>query len=672
MQHASRDVVITGLGSVSALAPDGQGLWRAVVSGKSGIAPIRRFPTEGFRVHTGAVVEDCADPQPIDRALSAALCRRFAMVAAREALRSAGLEEAHLDAARLGLVFGTGLGDLETPIHTITEALAEALGVRGPRLSVSTACSSSTGAIGLARDLLALDAADVVIAGGADVLSPEVFAGFHALGVLSPAACAPFSHPFGTTLGEGAGFLVLERGAMARRRGVTVLAGLAGFGLSGDAYHETAPDPQGAGLERAIRAALDDAALTADDIDYVNVHGSGTEANDPAEWRGIQRGLGPRAHAIPVSSSKGALGHAQGAAGVLEAIITIQSMAHDVVPPTLNFTTPRPHAPPDPVPGPHPRPGALRHALSLNAAFGGANAALLLSRHDGARPARPRRPVVALGVGLVGPGGPSNDGSAADASPSRVPPFDLGPLLPHSDLRGLDPVTRFLIAAAALALRDGGIHVRGSLRDRVGLLVGQLGGSPASHATFQQSISEHGLTHVSVAAFARIVLNAAAGACSKILALRGPLSAITTGAGSGLVALVLASELLSTRDTIALMVAGGADESAGDSVEGAACLLLGNADEAPASPTKAVVHVAGWALAGPKRLEEAVARALAMHPSGGTAFVEFRAGQEAGAMPAAWVAARAVSALRRGMTSRALVTCDAGNSASAALLLQRA
>jgi len=669
MSPAWRDVVVTGLGAVSALAGDAPGLWEAVAAGRGGIGPIRRFPTQDFHVHTGAVVEEDFGPPSGPAPSNFARCRRFAMAAAREALRSAGPDAAPAMPSRLALVFGTGLGDLETPIHTLAVEIAAGIGAGGPCLTVSTACSSSTGALAVARDLLSLDAADAVLAGGADVLSPEVFAGFHALGVLSAASCAPFSHPFGTTLGEGAGFMLLERSERARRRGATVVTTVAGCGLSGDAFHETSPEPRGAGVERAIRAAMRDAALAPDEIGYVNAHGSGTEANDPAEWSGIQRALGAHARHIPVSSTKGALGHAQGAAGVLEAIVTVQAMAHDMVPPTLNFTSPRPQAPDDPVPGPRPRPGVVRHALALNAAFGGANAAVVLSRGSAGPPPRRRRPVRALGVGLVGPWGagpeayrrrPPGDGTAA--------PFDLAPLVPQADPRCLDPMSRYLTAAAALALQDGGVALRGSLRDRAGLVVGQLGASPTSHRDFRRSIAEHGLAHLSATAFARIVLNAAAGTCSKLLALRGPLTAVTTGPGSGLIALVLAAELLATRDDTDLMVAGGADE-AGAEGEGAACVLLGAGTFGDGAPDGAI-HLRGWALAGPGRAEEAERDAL--RAAGMDGADERRVVPEhAGAMPSAQAVADAVLALRDGTAATALVTCAVGEAASAALLLGR-
>lgn len=681
MEPAQRDVVITGLGAVSALGEDCPGLWKAVEQGRSGISDITRFSTAGFRVHTGALVHNAADASLTGPALSGALCRRFAETAAREALRHARLDPPALARLRTAIVFGTGLVEPEHPLHHIAEDLADRLELTGPRLTVSTACSSSTNAIALARDLLAMDAADVVLAGGADVLTPEVFAGFHALGVLSPTKCAPFSIPLGTTLGEGAGFLVLERAACARRRGADVLAALSGCGMSGDGWHETSPDPKGAGVQRAIQSALCDAALGADDIGYVNAHGSGTEANDLSEWLGVQAALGSRARDIPLSSTKGALGHAQGAAGVLEAIVTLIGMRHDVVPPTLNFRSPRLNAPPDPVPTTVPRPGRWEHALTLNSAFGGSNAALVLSRPRAAPPPRARRQVVVRGVGLVGPGGLSSGAFGDIASPNcnrRVAPFALNELIPTADPRGLDPASRYLTAAAALALRDAGVQVRGLLRDRTGLFVGQVRGSAASLLAFQRSIEGRGLAALSPAAFARIVLNAAAGFCSKLLSLRGPLCVITTGEGSGLVALIMAAEILSTRGAVDLMLAGACDENDPEGLgvraaeeEGAACVVLA-ADRDVRAHRDGEILVAGWGLAGSGQIDDAITRATLGDSTLLSARV-FDAEKEQGGSATRGVvaAARALDALRRGETHCALVTAKASRSVSAALLLTR-
>lgn len=687
MREASRDFVITGLGAVCALANDHRGLWDAIEAGRDGIEPIRRFPVENFRARMGAVVKPRADRAPVGG--PGDLFREFAEGAAAEAVRESGLERSGVPRSRIGFVLGTGLGGTERPIHVLAADVAEALRLEGPRVVVSTACSSSTGALGLARDLLAMDAADVVVAGGADVLSEEVFAGFSALGVLSAGKCAPFSHPLGTTLGEGAGFVVLERGETARRRRARLRAALSGYGLSGDAFHETSPDPTGSGVERALRGALRDAALTAAAIGYVNVHGSGTEANDPAEWRGIQRALGRHGSSVPVSSTKAALGHAQGAAGALEAIVTILAMERGVVPPTLHFAGPRSYAPDDPVGGSYPRACAYEHALSLNSAFGGANAAVVLSRPDRVPRAVARRPIGVFGAGLVGPWGFGVESflqgrSSRSAIRGRVPPFSIRQFVPRADPRGLDPMSRFLTAASALALSDAGVTLRGEGRDRAGLLVGATRPSPESLGEFRRSIEERGLHGLSASAFARIVLNAPSGFCSKLLSLRGPHSTVSGGAASGLTAVVLAAEILSTRNDVDWMIAGAVDErepgregaDGSTAMEGACCLVLGEAGRAGPGTTSPV-HLAGWGIAGPGMLSEAIGRAReAAGAEPGRAERVFSADPEggpgacgAGASGSAAAAASAVLALRRRETERALVVSDSDRSLSVALVL---
>lgn len=648
---------------------------------RTGIAPIRRFATDGFSVHLGAMVVSGDAPMSASPPLAGELSRRFATKAVREALAAAGIDRSTVDDGRLALVIGTGLVDRDALIHSITEDVADATHIAGARLTVSTACSSSTAAIGFARDLLAMNVADVVVVGGTDVLTPEVFAGFHALGVLSAEPCAPFSTPVGTTLGEGAGFIVLEDHERAVRRSATILAHLAGFGLTGDGWHETSPEPHGSGVERAIRAALRDARLDANAVGYVNMHGSGTAANDLSEWLGVQRALGPRAREIPVSSTKAALGHAQGAAGVLETIVTLQSMQHGSVPPTLHFTRGRAQSPPDPVAEPGIRMAAWDHAVKLNSAFGGSNAGLVLSRECGSLAPVTRRPISIIGTGEVGPGGfgarafpCAREDDAARLR--RVPPFDIESVVPRADPRGLDPASRFLTAAAALALSDAGIAVTGPLRDRAGLIVGQLGASPASLDAFRRSIEERGLLGLSPAAFARIVLNAAAGYCSKLLSLRGPLSAITTGAGSGLVAVVLAAELLATRDDVDLIVGGGCDENAidspgeGETDEGAACVVLAADLSLTGVRSATAVQLCGWGLGGPGRLSDAVARATVDTPAASSVTVVRAEDMPGGGAASGVIAiAAAVRSIRRGTADRALVTSSAGGSMCAAILL---
>lgn len=686
MTPPRHQVVVTGAGAVCAIGKDCGEIIEAVRSGRSGIEPIRRFDTRDYDVHLGAEVKTW-DERPVASAtatLEERLCAGFAYRAAREALDQAAITDVETAPRRFGIVFGTNLGDVGRPVHELATDLGHQLGFEGPMLTVCTACSSSTGAIGVARDLLLAGSVDVVLAGGADVLTPKVFSGFHALGVLSSEPCAPFSTPFGTTLGEGAGFVVLETWARARLRGGEALVSVSGYGLSGDGYHETSPDPRGRGVARAIRSAIRDAGLTPTEIGYVNAHGSGTEANDPSEWSGIQRGL-EGSDRVWVSSSKGALGHAQGAAGVLEAIITILMMRRGLAPPTLNFAGARRYAPEDPVAGPEPRRHAYEHAVCLNSAFGGANAALVVSRSPEVTvQERSRKSISVLGVGLVSRFGIGIDRwgrGELDQLDGSVAPFTMREVSPMIDPHGLDPSSRFLTAAASLALDEGQIRLTRKMRHRVGLVLGSVRASPKSLRTFGDSIDMQGPTRVSAPAFARIVLNAPAGFCSKLLGLGGPLTAVSVGEGSGLAAILLASNLLSTRPDVEVMLGAAVDELDADedgsstAGEGAACVALGGhraGADGESSP-----RVVSWGIAGPGRLRSAIAQALAESDCGEPEHaVVFDEGDFAGVSPGAWALpsalafVHAVAALRRGHVKRALVTSGSGTAMSAAMILE--
>jgi len=564
-------VAITGYGAVSALGPTADAMWAAVESGKNGIAEIDRFDTSAMASTMGALVKGAALEQSSpDRALD------FAVRAAREARARAGLAGG---APRVALVLGTSLGSSVVDLAQLANAVAAEIGATGPRVVVSTACSSSTHAIGIGRDLLEHGFADAVIAGGVDELSPEIFAGFCALGVVAKGRCAPFSEVLGTSLGEGAGFVVLEDDAAAEARGRMPFAFLSGYAISADAYHATSPEPSGAGVARAIRAALGDADLSKDAIDYVNAHGTGTAANDAAEFLAITTALGDGAKHPAISSSKSFLGHAQGAAGALELIATLMGMERGVVPPTMGFTRPRPRCPADPMAGVGPRPLAVGHAISLSSAFGGANASVIVSKE---RPTTRRAapiPVYARGRGLVLPGmfAPSDLGPTTRMV-GRAPEVSMTEVARGVDPRGLDVCTRMLAKVTVDALVSAGLSVKGSERDRIGLFAGQTRVSSAASTEFHGSIAARGLARLSASAFAKMVLNASASAVTRMLGIRGAVTALSTGASSGLSIVALASFYLARHTELdGIVVAGvheiAASESA-DAAEGAAAIVL--------------------------------------------------------------------------------------------------
>ncbi len=643
---------ITGIGAVSALGFGSAAIWSALAEGRDGIRPIERFETEGFPTALGATVPLDSHPE-LDRASTGSLAVAFAVAAAREAISHAGLTLEELSTLRTALVLGASPTQEEPEVHELTRSVARELGLAPLQLTLSTACTSSANALIVGREILRAGLVDIVIAGGMDVLTQEFFAGFCRLGVVCPTKCAPFSQPVGTSLGEGAGILVLESPEHARARGASAVAFLTGGGSAADGYHETSPDPTGAGIARAIRAGLHDAGLSPDAIGYVNAHGTGTEHNDVAEWFGIQGALGDGDTPRPISSTKSVLGHGQAAAGALEVVATLLAMDHGAIPQTLRFREPRPRGPLDPVGSSQPRPLRPAHVLSTNAAFGGSNTALVLSRSEGPHtpgPA-PRR------VRILG-------GARADAGDDR----QLQTMVRGADLATFNPAARYLTGAAARALNDAGVRVRGDLRSRAGLVVGTTRLSAQSAEEFDRSIEERGLHELSVRAFSQMVLNAPAGAASRALSLRGSHMTLSTGRGSGLVAVALAALSLQQRQDDALTIAGGFDEpdQDADGQQGAACLVLSSELEHPGGQG---VELAGVGIA----TDSVTATATALERAGlGPAEIHKTFAASEGELPACrglYGALEALEALRSGHLETALVTTGRVDGAACALVL---
>jgi 3-oxoacyl-[acyl-carrier-protein] synthase II len=612
-------IVVTGIGAASALGSGIEAHRAALWEGRDGFRAVDRFDTRdmGTRIAAtwsgwdGRKQPEVGEGVDLYSTSTAFPLHDLALTAAREAWSVAGPV---VDPRRAALVFGTCYGQGFKEFSPVTERIAAGLDIAGPRITITTACASSTNAIGVARDLLLHGHADVVVAGGADALLREALAGFSALGVLSSEPCAPFSDPPGTTLGEGAAFLVLERGADAARRRATTWASIRGYGLSGDAHHETTPDPSGAGLARAIRGALDDAGWRPEDVEYVSAHATGTANNDRIEWSVIERELGAPGRPPPVSGSKGHVGHVQGAAGALELVLALLCHREGRVPSTLHFRGARPGCPADPVAGKEPRVMPVSRGLKLSAAFGGANAVVAYECGDAPAPMRlerTRSPVVVTGAGVVGPRGPLRIPQILALTEKRAvgtcPEVDLHSL--GVDPRRLDRSARWLTAAAALALSQGGREGM----DRTGLFVAGARMPEQSARRCAESIRLRGIAGTSSSAFARMSVNAPAGACSLALGLLGPTSTLSSGESSGLLAVVLAAEWLAWRGDAVRIVAGGVDELSGlnaDEAEGAACLAL---ERSPVAPAGAVV-AAGWGIAGADGAREAVARAMSGRP----------------------------------------------------------
>ncbi|HET9784643.1 MAG TPA: beta-ketoacyl-[acyl-carrier-protein] synthase family protein [Terriglobales bacterium] len=407
-------VVITGMAVLAASGTETAQFWDNLQAGRSALSPLTRVRSDKLTTGVAGEIRDF-DPESHFGKEGELLDRfaQFGVICARRALEHAGLGQRSPDwpyaAERVGVLTGTGMGGICTQDHgfrtiygegatrvhpfliprsmysAATSQIGMATGARGPSFTISTACASSTHALGEAWRLLRSGAADMFITGGSDApLTFGVIKAWEAMRVLASAgtepsrACRPFSGDrSGLVLAEGAAMFVLETASGAQRRGARVLAELAGYGASADAGHITQPDQAGAGF--AMREALRSAGLAPEEVDYINAHGTGTKLNDATEIAAIKEVFGPAAQRLSISSTKSMHGHAMGASGAIELAATLLALEHQVVPPTANYTIPDPECDLDVTPN-QARPRPLRAALSNSFAFGGLNAVLAVRR----------------------------------------------------------------------------------------------------------------------------------------------------------------------------------------------------------------------------------------------------------------------------------------------------
>ncbi|MDO4191255.1 MAG: beta-ketoacyl-ACP synthase II [Bacteroidales bacterium] len=368
-------VVVTGLGAVTPLGNTVPELWDSAVNGRSGAAPITHIDTEKFKVKFACEVKNFNAEEFIDKkeVRKMDLYTQFAIVAADEAMKDCGINLEQSDRDRIGVIYGVGIGGLRTfeeemlyysttkdtvgpkfnPFF-IPKMIADIApgyisikyGLRGPNFTTTSACASSTNAIIDACNYIRLGQADMILAGGAEAaISIAGVAGFSSMKALSTrndspeTASRPFSHSRdGFVLGEGAACLVLEEYEHAKARGAKIYAELVGVGLSADAHHITAPHPEGEGAALVVKRTLDDAGMKPEEVDYINVHGTSTPLGDIAELKALKKVFGDSLYNVNISSTKSMTGHLLGAAGALEAVLSVLSIEHGIVPPTINFT----------------------------------------------------------------------------------------------------------------------------------------------------------------------------------------------------------------------------------------------------------------------------------------------------------------------------------------------
>ncbi|MCY3012169.1 MAG: beta-ketoacyl-ACP synthase II [Planctomycetota bacterium] len=410
-----RRVVVTGLGCVTPLSCDVAELWKAVLDGKSGIHPLSIIDTTHHKVRFGGDVANfdpgtAVEPKEIKRLDRFTL---FAMYAAYHAVRDCGIEFSKEDATRCGVILGSGIGGLNeieeqmfrlfskgpdrVSPFTIPKMMLNAAGgniaihygLQGPNFAVATACASSNNAMGDALKAIQYDDADVMITGGTEAaITAMGVSGFANMKALSTRNDAPekASRPFdadrdGFVLSEGCGVLIFEEYEHAKRRGARIYCEILGYGGSCDAGHITAPDEQGRGAGRAMSNALRDAKINASDVDYINAHGTSTPLGDKAETVAVKNVFGESARSVAISSTKGHLGHALGASGSIEMILSILACYDGVIPPTINLDTPDPSCDLDFTPH-QPRNRKVRIAMNNSFGFGGHNATMICGRLD--------------------------------------------------------------------------------------------------------------------------------------------------------------------------------------------------------------------------------------------------------------------------------------------------
>ena len=405
-------VVVTGLGTINPIGNDVNETWSSIENSKCGVDEIKLFNTDNFKTKLDAEVKDYDALNYFDLKQSKRLDRvsQFAIIAAREALKDSNINEDNTNFDNIGIFVGSGIGGLITiqsqanlikgnnrvspmfiPMGIANMPcgnIAIDLGFKGESISTVTACASSTQSIGEAFRNIKDGYEDVIFAGGSEAAICTVgLAGFENMKALSNStdknrASIPFDKErSGFVMGEGAGIVVLEELEHAKKRGAKIYAEIIGYGATSDAYHITSPDPEGNGGARAMKRAIDDAKIRPEDIDYINAHGTSTCLNDSIETKAIKMALGDASKNVKVSSTKGNTGHLLGAAGVVEAIISIKAIENAIVPPTINYKVKDEECDLDIVPN-KPIKSDIKVAMSNSLGFGGHNASIIIKKYE--------------------------------------------------------------------------------------------------------------------------------------------------------------------------------------------------------------------------------------------------------------------------------------------------
>lgn len=586
-------VVVTGIGIICSLGTHKQQVISRMKRNETGIGQITRFPTERFISRIGAEVTDYHPDQYFteEEQRRYDYCSQFGIIAAKEALEESGISSGDYSLHRFGVAFGScngGINSLEEQ-GTVTELdlertarypffqqgdnIAKHFGLHGPVNTINTACAASGNAIGYAFDMIRNQYADVMLAGGSDSMSSSVYSGFNVLQALNSSPCSPYNDKFGLSLGEGAAFVILETLERAERRQAAIYAEICGYGLSSDAYHETAPEPEGRGIQVAVDFAIKNAGIAKEQIDYINTHGTGTKANDSAELYGLRQLFGEAAfRKVMYSSSKAYFGHNLGAAAAIEYVTTLLALREGLLPATLHFETAREGIDAENLIANEMKSHEVGYFLCNNSAFGGHNCSIVsYNWAAGERMVEAREPTPAKRVAIVGQGNVSRYGHGAgridfwqgdsEYISTEAPLFSLKEYNKELYERRMNALSQYSIGAAHLALQDAKLSAVEQHSTDIGLFYGTSRGSLDSAYKYLSAIFEKGPEHASGVYFPDMVLNSTAGKIAKKLGVKGYGTSMSTGGNDGMMSAMYAYETVRAGIQMYALVGAGDEHS---------------------------------------------------------------------------------------------------------------
>lgn len=619
----AKRVVVTGLGLICALGENTEQCWNAAVNGVTGIGKVKTVNAEGCYAELGAEVDtpnEKLSDEDYDR--SSLLCIK----AAGEALADSGYEVTAENSERIGVIIGNCVGGavsidkyytankngggkntdvLKMPAAALANNVAYHYGLNGMTANIVNACAAGTISLAYAADLIRSGKADAFVAGGSDSFSSLAFAGFHALHALDAEACSPFNRSSGITLGEGAGVLIIEDYEHAKARGAKIYCEVLGSGVSSDAHHITAPDPEGKGQMLAITRAIANSGLTPNDIDYINAHGTGTAKNDEAEFLSLHTIFDGNDH-LSVSSTKSMTGHCLGAAGSIEAVFTVKAVCEGVVPPTIGYTeenleTLKEKAGNiDFVPNTK-REKTINYAASNSFAFGGNNASIVFAKEPREIPDRSNRDRIFI----TGIGGFITKGRV-DITSDDYKRYGIK----MAFYRKLDRFSQLQLLSGMQAITDAGITITDENAGDIGIVVGTADGPLTEVYNFQKTVCDNGTAAGSAFSFPNTVYNAAGGYFSIFAGIKGYNVTNANSMQAGLQSVCYAADVIRGGDE-KIMVASGTDENTEvteylydklgllkDNLgEGSVSLILENERSANERGAKKYAELVGWATA---------------------------------------------------------------------------